>query len=114
VAVGSVGTISGVAGEFKDHDHVVAFMAKSEPFAGPAVNDWHRKNRLPVIGPDPGAQYAYSNPMYFPTSSVGDGQFAGALSALAAVALPQNRTKLAIIRCAESEACGGMDRVWAA
>jgi branched-chain amino acid transport system substrate-binding protein len=98
--------------QFKDREHVLAFIAKPEPFTGPAVNDWHRKNRMPVIGPDPSADYAYTNPMYFVTASTGKAQYGGALSSLAKVAVPRGKTRLGIIRCAEAQACGDMDRVW--
>lgn len=98
--------------QLKERERVLAFVQNQEPFAGPSVNDWHRRNRIPVIGTEGAGNYPYDNPMYFPAVSTGDEFAVSMAGGVAAVAVPEGRTAVALLVCVESEGCINGERVW--
>jgi branched-chain amino acid transport system substrate-binding protein len=89
-----------------EQDHAVAFLADAEGITGKSAVEYVQSKRVPVIGSEGGQEYFYKNPMFFPQASHGDSFAFPVAAAPAGVFVPQGKTKLGVLVCAEVELCG--------
>jgi branched-chain amino acid transport system substrate-binding protein len=89
-----------------EQDGVIAFIHGFNPTTGQAAVDYLTKKGVPVVGSDPSSNWYYDSPVYFPHSSAGrKGVTKALLGATAEVAVPQGKTKMALLACNEAQIC---------
>lgn len=91
-----------------EQDGVIAFVYNNAPLAGQGSVDYINRKRIPVVGSDTASPWFNHHPMHFPQASSGEDINRGAVSALAQVAKPLGKTKLAAVSCVEAATCSGM------
>jgi branched-chain amino acid transport system substrate-binding protein len=89
-----------------EQDGVIAFIHGFNPSTGQAAVDYLTKKGVPVVGSDPSSNWYYDSPVYFPHSSAGrKGVTKALLGATAEAAVPQGKTKMALLACNEAQIC---------
>ena len=89
-----------------ERDGVISFIHGFNPSTGNAAVDYLTKKGVPVVGGDPSSNWYYDSPMYFPHASLGKkGVTKSLLGATAEAAVPQGKTKLALLACNEAQIC---------
>ena len=89
-----------------EQSKVLAFVSNWAGQTQAASADYLKSKSIPVIGGDHNGERSWGvNPMFFPTASIGQDAVRNTVAALAKVAVPQGRTKLGILVCAEAAIC---------
>jgi ABC-type branched-subunit amino acid transport system substrate-binding protein len=91
-----------------EEEHAIALVFQDAPITGQATVDYLTQRRVPVIGSETAEEWFYSSPMYFPQGSSGSDIFAQTFTAVAEVAKPMGRTRLATVSCIETALCSGV------
>jgi len=91
-----------------------ALFANAEVFTGESSVEYVNKNRIPIIGGDTGAAWAYGSPMYFMQAPAGNYLVYTMIATAAEVLVPQGKTKLGMLVCAEVVSCNKADEIRAA
>jgi branched-chain amino acid transport system substrate-binding protein len=85
---------------------VIAFVDCFCPTTGQAGVDYLTKKGIPMVGGSPSSEWYYDSPMYFPQGSAGKkGVVHAILGGTAEIAVPQGKTKLAVLACNEAQIC---------
>ena len=90
--------------------HVLALMQLSVPLTGHVGVDYLKEKRIPVIGLVGGESWGYSSPFLFPQMPVGDALSYTFVASMAEQNVPQGRTKLGMLYCAEAQGCSDANR----
>jgi len=86
--------------------HVQAFVSNWASQTQAASADYLKAKQIPVVGGDHTGDNSWGvNPMFFPTAAIGQDAVRNSMSALAHVAIPQGKKKLAILVCVEGGIC---------
>ena len=86
--------------------HVQAFVSNWASQTQAASADYLKTKQIPVVGGDHTGEGSWGlNPMFFPTAAIGQDAVRNSMSALANVAIPQNKKKLGILVCVEGGIC---------
>lgn len=83
----------------------VAFVGCFCPATGQGAVEYLNKKRVPVIGGSVTSLWYYKSPMHFPQVSQGDAYVRIFAGSTAEVAVPQGKTKLAVLACSEVQVC---------
>jgi len=90
---------------------VVAFLFNTIGLAGGDLSYVSQK-RVPIIGHEAGTEDAYTNSMVFTPYPSGLSYAYGLLAGFAQAVVPEGKTKLATIACADVKLCDLFDRTW--
>ena len=94
-----------------EQQKVVAFVFNAIGHAGGDLT-YIKKARVPIIGHESGTETAYQEPLVFTPFASGI-TYADALQgALADVAIPAGKKKLAVLACADFKLCDTFDKSW--
>ena len=83
----------------------VAFVGNCETLSGQGTVAYVTTKRIPVIGAFGGLPWSYTSPMYFPIASESTNMTETFLPSVASQAIPRGKRKLAVLVCAEADAC---------
>jgi branched-chain amino acid transport system substrate-binding protein len=97
--------------EAVERQQAIAFLMNGEPTTGEASVKYVTDKRVPIVGISTGEPWAYSSPMYFPQASSGAALYRSFVPAFAKEMLPQGKTKLGSLVCAEVPGCAEVDRI---
>ena len=93
--------------------NVLGFLANAEALTGHGSQQYIATKGVPVVGTEGAADYPYENPMYFVQHPSGRSLYLTFLLALAEQLKPTGKSKVATLMCAEAQACGDTDSVFA-
>lgn len=94
-----------------EQQKVIAFVFNAIGHAGGDLS-YIKKARVPIIGHESGTETAYQEPLVFTPFASGI-TYADALQgALADVAIPAGKRKLAVLACADFKLCDTFDKSW--
>jgi branched-chain amino acid transport system substrate-binding protein len=100
--------------EAVEQQRVLAFIGNVDVLVPKNSIDYLRSKGVPVIGASLGApEYAYESPFYFPQGSAGYALMYTQIANAAQSLVPQGKTKLASIVCAEVQLCRDSDDIFA-
>ena len=91
--------------------HALALMQLSVPLTGHVGVDYLKEKRIPVVGLAGGESWGYSSPYLFPQMPVGDALSYTFVASMAEQNVPQGRTKLGMMYCAEAQGCSDTNRL---
>ena len=92
--------------EAVEKEHAVAFLDQLDAVTGSkATYDYIASKGIPVIGTDTGRNEVYKTPIVFPLGASGKYYTFSTLAMAAKVAVPEGKTKLGSMACAEAQPC---------
>jgi branched-chain amino acid transport system substrate-binding protein len=83
----------------------MAFVGCFCPATGQAAVEYLNKKRVPVVGGSVTSLWYYKSPMHFPQVAQGDAYVRIFAGSTAEIAVPQGKTKLAVLACSEVQVC---------
>jgi branched-chain amino acid transport system substrate-binding protein len=98
--------------EAVEREHAIAFFAEVAPVTGQSGVEYVNSKRIPVVGTSLAEAWVYQSPMYFPQGSADRAAAFGSLAGAAQHLLPAGKSRLALMPCAEAEACRATTRAW--
>jgi branched-chain amino acid transport system substrate-binding protein len=98
--------------EAVERQGIVAMLNNAEPITGQGSVEYITQKRIPIIGNTGAETWSYSTPMIFPQQSAADFIIEAIIASGADVLVPQGKTKLGTVMCAEVSACRDGEHVF--
>ena len=90
---------------------VVAFVGNPDGLTGAGSLAYINERKVPLVGGDLGATYAYDSPYYFPQASSGMALVQAAIASISTQTVDTGQTKVGFVSCAEVQVCRDSARV---
>jgi ABC-type branched-subunit amino acid transport system substrate-binding protein len=88
----------------------ITFLHNTIGFAGGDLS-YATQKRIPLVGHEGGTETGYESPFVFTPAASGSTYAYAAMAAIAQVAVPAGKTKLAVLACSDVKLCDNFDKV---
>ena len=96
--------------QMTEEQGAIAFLHNTIGFAGGDLS-YATQKRIPLVGHEGGTETGYESPFVFTPAASGSTYAYAAMAAVAQVAVPAGKTKLAVLACSDVKLCDNFDKV---